>query len=105
MLSNFGFLLASTHLLALMSGLTRNETIIIEEFARSMKECHHHTGLLLAATSKGSVALNLAYGFRDVVKQTKMSPDTKINIGSISMAFTGRRNIFCSSKMGDVFLC
>ena len=105
MLFKFGFLLASTHLLALMSGLTINETIIIEEFARSMKDCHHHTGLLVAAVSNGSVAINLAYGFRDVAKQKKMSSDTKINIGSISMAFTGRRNIFCYPKMGDVVLC
>ena len=105
MLSKFGFLLASTHLLALMAGLTINETIIIEEFARTMKDCHNHTGLLLAAISNGSVALNLAYGFQDIAKQTKMSPDTKINIGSISMAFTGRRNMCCFPKMGDVVLC
>ncbi|KAI0216373.1 hypothetical protein LSAT2_031585 [Lamellibrachia satsuma] len=50
--------------------------------------CHGHPGLSIAAVRSGSVQLNLALTRRGASNKGAMSRNTKINIGSITMAFT-----------------
>ena len=68
--------------------LTEDQTTAAQRFAQDMMRCHGNPGLILAIVHGNSTAW--ASGSRTLSPPEPMTPNSLINIGALSMAFTGR---------------
>jgi len=60
----------------------------LDEFITSMMEANHLAGLAACVIKNDKIAWSKGYGWADIERQISMTPDTLMNIGSISKTIT-----------------
>lgn len=65
-------------------------TAKIDLYVDGLLKCKNFTGATLAVVRNGSILFTKGYGFANIRKNEKVTPDTKFAIASITKSFTAQ---------------